>query len=236
MDKRAKFISVTICELITTATVVYLAVKGKFDSGFLLCCVTLLLVLLPSLFERLFKCKMWTPLYIFGVLYAIGPMLGHSLNFYYMFPGWDKILHISGGIMFAVVGIFLFKVLVGRDNHKLIATAVFALCFSMAVSMAWEFYEFGSDHLFGTDTQDDMIITSITSHTLNDTMGNVGTIDDIESVIINGQEMDWNGYLDIGLTDTMLDMILETLGAVVIVAIFLIDKGKHPMIDFQASF
>lgn len=63
-------------------------------------------------------------------------------------------------------------------------------------------------------------------------MGEVGTIGPIESVVINGQTMDWGGYLDLGLHDTMMDMLLETLGALAVTVFFLADREKHPLIRF----
>lgn len=233
MEKMLRKGSVIFCELVTVGTCVWLIANGILDNRLLLAVVTIPLTLAPGLVERFFKCRFWTPLYLLCVLYSIGPMLGHTLNFYSLIPHWDKLLHITGGVVFAIVGYFLFQMMVGRDTKKTTAVAVFALCFSMALSMAWEFYEFGSDTLLGTDTQADTMVTSITSHYFSDVMGEVGTIDPIESVTINGQAMDWDGYLDLGLHDTMMDMLLETLGAVVIAVFFLVDRGRHPLARFR---
>ncbi len=235
MDKAARRAAVAFCEMVTIAACGMLIGKGSLDNRLLLAVVTIPLVLAPTVLERLCKCRMWTPLYVFCVLYSIGPMLGHTLNFYSLIPHWDKILHVTGGVVFAIVGIFLFRLMMGKETHKVLATAVFALCFSMALSMLWEFYEFGCDALLGMDTQADTVVRSITSHSLSEVMGDVGTIGPIETVVINGQTMDWGGYLDIGLHDTMTDMILETLGAVLVSALYLLDGGKHPLIRFQGS-
>lgn len=106
---------------------------------------------------------------------------------------------------------------------------MFALCFSLAVSVLWEFYEFGSDMLFGTDTQDDSVIHSITSHMLNPEMGEVGTITDIQNVVIDGDPLNLDGYLDIGLIDTMMDLLLESLGAAITTLILWLDNNRHPV-------
>lgn len=232
MEKKVRIGAVIFGQLVTVTTCIGLIGKGIWGGRLLLAVVTIVLVLAPGVFERVCKCKIWTPLFVFCELYAIGPMLGHSLNFYSLIPHFDKILHITGGVVFALLGYFLFQLMVGRDTKKVAAASVFALCFSMALSMAWEFYEFGSDTLLGMDTQADTVVSSITSHTLSDVMGEVGTIGPIESVVINGQEMDWGGYLDLGLHDTMMDMLLETLGAVAVCVGCLLDRGKHPLIRF----
>lgn len=232
MEKIARRTVVILCELVTVATCMMLIARGVINDRLLLAVVTIPLLLAPELLERICKCKIWTPLYVFCVLYCIGPMLGHTLDFYTWIPHWDKILHITGGVVFAIVGIFLFRLLMGKETHKVLAAAIFALCFSMALSMLWEFYEFSVDNLLGSDTQADTVVTSITSHCFSDVPGEVGTLGPIETVTINGQTMDWGGYLDIGLHDTMMDMILETLGAAAVAALYLWDRGKHPLIRF----
>ena len=232
MEKIARRTVVILCELVTVATCMMLIARGVINDRLLLAVVTIPLLLAPELLERICKCKIWTPLYVFCVLYCIGPMLGHTLDFYTWIPHWDKILHITGGVVFAIVGIFLFRLLMGKETHKVLAAAIFALCFSMALSMLWEFYEFSVDNLLGSDTQADTVVTSITSHYFSDVPGEVGTLGPIETVTINGQTMDWGGYLDIGLHDTMMDMILETLGAAAVAVLYLWDRGKHPLIRF----
>ncbi len=234
MEKVLRKSAVVFCELVTLGSCVWLIAHGRLDNRLLLAGVTIPLVLAPAVVERLFHCKFWTPLYLLCVLYSIGPMLGHSLNFYSLIPHWDKVLHITGGIVFTIIGAFLFQLMVGKNVKKTVASAVFALCFSMALSMLWEFYEFGCDSLLGQDTQADTVVTSITSHYFSDVMGDVGTIGPIESVVINGQTMDWGGYLDLGLHDTMMDMLLETLGAAAVTVFYLLDKGRHPLIRFEA--
>ena len=135
-------------------------------------------------------------------------------------------LHISGGVMFAFLVLFLFEKYVGKDKKKMVMTAVFALCFSIAIAVLWEFCEFGADTFLGMDMQDDTVITHINSYLLNEGVGVAGSIENIEEVIVNGQALPIKGYIDIGLTDTILDMLLETMGAVVVAMIYIASKGK----------
>ena len=218
---------IIVCELLTVVNVIQFAIAGHWNR-LLLAALTLVLVFIPEGIERLFHCRISQGLYLTAVLYAIGPMLGHCNNFYYIIPFWDNLLHILGGVMFVFVGIFLFELLDG-DRKKRILCCVFALCFSLAVSVLWEFYEFGSDMLFGTDTQDDTVIHTITSHMLNPEMGEVGTIKAIQNVLIDGKPLELGGYLDIGLLDTMLDLLLESLGALITTVILFLDKNRHPI-------
>lgn len=48
----------------------------------------------------------------------------------------------------------------------------------------------------------------INSYLLGSEKGVAGSISDIQSVIVNGEELSINGYLDIGLIDTMHDMLV----------------------------
>ena len=83
------------------------------------------------------------------------------------------------------------------------------------------------DTLFGMDMQDDTVITEITSYLLDSTDGEAGTIRDITAVTVNGQSLPVRGYIDVGLNDTMWDMLLETLGTLVVVGWYLADRGRH---------
>ncbi len=196
----------------------------------LMCILTILLVSLPFIAIKLFHFEMNPIFFVFCELYAIGPMLGHVFNLYYHTTWWDDLLHTTGGVVFAIFGVYLAKFISKNNEPSLLMKAIFALCFSMAVSVAWEFIEYGCDCLFGTDMQNDTIVSYIHSYLLGEEMAQTGNIDGITDVLINGQPLGVNGYLDIGLHDTMHDMLVETLGAVIYVIIFLVDKEKHPII------
>lgn len=221
-----KLTGTVLCELFVAATIVVLLVTGQYNR-LPMAFGTLLLVLLPAAMEYFFHCTLCLPVYIFGLLYALGPMLGNCWNFYYTVLWWDKLLHICGGVMFAIVGAYFFELLIKRKDQA-VACALFALCFSVAIAALWEFVEFGADYLLGMDMQDDTFITNITSYLLSDGIGVTGSIDNIQSVVVNDVALP--GYIDIGLRDTMLDMILESLGALITCLLLLLDRGKHPLI------
>ncbi len=226
----ARRIGVAVCESVAIFSLIYSILIKKSSEDMLLAVLTVGLVLLPALFERLFRCKLCLPLYLFGSVYALSHLCGHIYYFYDRIPGYDKLLHTIGGVVFAIVGIYILYVCSGKKTQPLVCTAVFALCFSMAISMAWEFFEFGSDRLLGTDMQRDAVVTSINSYKLGEDVGKVGSITEIKALSINGEPLPFGGYLDIGLTDTMMDMILETSGAAMVALLYIIDKGRHPLI------
>lgn len=224
-EKIARLIGFLLCEAFAVITIIMMFVGKQYDR-LLLAFATPFIILAPKTLEWIFRCKISLPVYLFGLFYAIGPMLGQCHNLYYTVSWWDKMLHISGGVMFAFLGLFLFEKYVGKDKKETVITAVFALCFSMAIAVLWEFCEFGADTFLGMDMQDDTVVTHINSYLLNEGVGVAGSIENIEEVIVNGQVLPVTGYIDIGLTDTILDMLLETMGAVVVAIIYIVSKGK----------
>lgn len=225
-EKWIKLIGTILCEIFTVCTILMLLASGEPDR-LLLAFATLLLAALPMLMEKLLHCRISLPVYIFALAYAVGPMLGHCWKLYYTVPVWDKLLHISGGVMFAILGAYVFDLL-AKNKELPVARTIFALCFSMAIAVLWEFCEFGADTFLGMDMQDDTVIHSLTSYLLGESLGVTGSIENIESVVVNGVALP--GYIDIGLIDSMLDMLLETLGAMVTCLMLWINRGKRPWI------
>lgn len=229
IEKTVKITGTLLAALFAAVTLILLISEAQTDR-LLLAGATVFLACVPWLFEKIYHCKLSLPLYIFALLYAIGPMLGHCWYFYYTISWWDKLLHICGGVMFAILGAYLFEQIT-KSKENLFATAVFALCFSMAVAVLWEFMEFSADCFLGMDMQADTVITGLTSYLLGESVGITGSISDIEAVTVNGVLLPVAGYIDIGLIDSMLDMLLESFGALITSLLLLADKGRHPLIQ-----
>ena len=86
----------------------------------------------------------------------------------------------------------------------------------MTIGVLWEFFEFAMDWFFHTDMQRDTVVNAIYSASLDVTRSNkVVSIRDIQDVLIHGESLGLGGYLDIGLIDTMKDLIVNFIGAVV---------------------
>lgn len=147
-------------------------------------------------------------------------ILGELGCFFITYPNWDSILHTTTGFLCAATGFALIDILNRNSKIKFELSPVYvslvAFCFSMTIGVLWEFFEFGMDRLFLMDMQKDTIIHSITSVMLDPTNMNIPvTIGDITSVAVNGQELGFGGYLDIGLYDTMEDLFVNFIGALV---------------------
>ncbi len=221
-----RWIGVAVCEAFVIFTVVRVIGQGQYGR-LPMAVVTVLLVLAPLAVEWLFRCRVALPVFGFALFYAIGPLLGYCYNLYYTIPWWDKMLHVFGGVMFAWFGLFLFARFADPQRTRRWMAAVFALCFSMAVAVAWEFFEYGADTFLGMDMQDDTVITEMTSYLLDSADGEAGTIRHITAVTVNGTPLPVRGYIDIGLNDTMWDMLLETAGTLAVLAWFAWDRDRH---------
>ena len=108
-EKTLRIAIVVIGELLALGTALSLLTSGDYER-LLLSFGTMVLVLLPGLVEHFFGCKINTVVYIFTVLYATGPMMGHCWKFYYTIPCWDRLLHLCGGVVFAILGCYLFDI------------------------------------------------------------------------------------------------------------------------------
>lgn len=202
-----------------------------------LCILTLILMLMPSVIQLQFKIELPTTLEIIILLFIFAAeILGEISAFYVRFENWDTILHTMNGFLMAAIGFSLVDVLNREEKLKFELSPIFmsivAFCFSMTVGVLWEFFEHVMDVFFGLDMQKDTILHSISSVMLDPAGGNVPTpIKNITEVVVNGQELGLGGYLDIGLYDTMFDLWVNFIGAVVfsVIGFFYIKymgKGK----------
>lgn len=129
-------------------------------------------------------------------------------------------LHTLNGFLCAAVGFSLVDLL-NRSSDKISLSPIYvtlvAFCFSMTIGVLWEFVEFSFDSFLGMDMQKDTIVSSISSVALDPT--DTGTrihVDDIVDTAItcaSGEVVHVAGYLDIGLIDTMKDLLVNFAGA-----------------------
>lgn len=193
--------------------------NGNFENVFL-CILTLILFLLPTIFEKSLQIDLPNALEIIILLFIFAAeILGEIRAFYTTFAYWDTMLHTINGFLCAAIGFSLVDMC---NRHKRVSLslspvymAIVAFCFSMTIGVLWEFFEFGMDRVFHLDMQKDTVVQSITSVMLDPTNSNTPiTIDGIHSVAVNGTDLGFDGYLDIGLYDTMEDLFVNFIGAV----------------------
>lgn len=212
------------------AALVLNLLKGEYENVFL-CVLTLFLFLMPFIIEEQFNISISPSMQIIILLFIFSAeILGEIQSFYLKFEYWDVILHTINGFLMGAIGFSLIDLLNTSEKISIKLTPFFvvftAFCFSMTIGVMWEFFEFGMDKVLLTDTQKDTWVETVRTVEFGKT-NKVETFN-IESVEVNGKK--WPGYLDIGLNDTMNDMIVNFLGAItfsVLGYISLIKRGKQ---------
>ena len=216
----AVFAVYLVLRLIVLGTLVSSIVRGEYESAFI-CLLVLVLFMLPLFIQQNFGIELPSTLEIIILLFIFAAEILGELDCYFItFPYWDTMLHTTTGFLCAATGFALIDILNRNSRIKFTLSPVYvalaAFCFSMTVGVLWEFFEFGMDRLLHWDMQKDTVVRSITSVMLDPTNKNIPvTISGIESVVINGQDLGLGGYLDIGLYDTMEDLFVNFIGAVV---------------------
>lgn len=223
------------------ACLVLSAIHGAYENVFV-CVLVLFLFLAPAFIEKKLKIDLPTTLEVIILLFIFSAeILGEIFNYYGKFANWDNMLHTINGFLFAAVGFSLLDIINRNERFKFQLSpfylAVTAFCFSMTIGVLWEFFEFGCDLFLKTDMQKDFIIHDISSTLLNPAKANIPyRIHNITDVTVNGVPLGVNGYVDIGLIDTMKDLFVNFIGAVVfsIIGFFYVkNRGKG---KFASSF
>ncbi|MGN0978328.1 MAG: hypothetical protein ACI4PH_09770 [Faecousia sp.] len=229
--------------LILRALIIVVMVRAVFLREYhnvFLCALSLILMILPSIIARTLEIKLPSTLEIIILLFIFAAeMLGELNSFYVRIPHWDTMLHTINGFLCAAIGFALVDMLNRNERFSIqlspMYLALVSFCFSMTVGVLWEFFEFAGDTFLGMDMQKDTIVTAINTVALDPTLSNtVVRVKDIADVIIvhsdgTQEALGLGGYLDIGIIDTMKDLFVNFIGAVVfsIIGFFYVkQKGK----------
>lgn len=194
--------------------------------------IALALYFLPLLIKKFFNLEFPAILEIFYYLFVFAALvLGEVFAFYGPFPFWDVILHFLSGFVLAGIGYSIITLSQKSKVTKFIA-GLFAVCFSITIGVAWEFTEFTFDRFVKTDAQKDAYVKNIATITMQRDGGNTPVqVNDITTTDIhltNGEIITvYQGYLDIGLLDTMKDLFVNTAGALLFCAIGALSAEGH---------
>lgn len=217
---RATLVTYAVIRLLILAVMIRSITAGNSENVYT-CLLSLFLLYLPSIIERKLEMRLPTALEITVVVFIFASeILGEIACFYVTVPFWDKAMHTVSGFIYAAVGYSMADIL-NRD-HRIsfqlspVFLAVVAFCFSMTIGALWEIFEFSVDTLLQKDMQKDTVLHEITSVALDPTRSNIPiTMSGIRDTVVNGQSLGLGGYLDIGLHDTMQDLIVNMIGALV---------------------
>lgn len=219
-----------------------------------LCGLSLFLMILPSIVSRKLKVVLPSTLEIIILLFIFAAeILGEINSFYMRVPHWDTMLHTINGFLCAAIGFCLVDMMNREEkiSFKLspLYLAIVSFCFSMTVGVIWEFFEFGADQLMGLDMQKDAVIHAIDSVMLDPTRTNtvIHIRDIVDTIVVHSdgtqEALNLGGYLDVGIIDTMKDLLVNFVGALVFSFIgffYVKHKGKGkvanrfiPQVDYS---
>lgn len=183
--------------------------RSDYILMFIQCLLGLVVLSLPSIIGRRWNVTIPNFIYImYYVFLYCAIFLGEVLNFYYVIPYWDIILHFFSGAMLGALGFILVSWL--NDSEKVRVSlspafiALFAFCFALSCGAVWEIYEYVFDGLLGLNMQ--KFITA-------------------EGVVLTGH---------LALSDTMHDLIVDALAALLISVIGYL-RLKTDMTDFPGQ-
>lgn len=222
--KRSSLAIYLILRFLVVICMILQIIRGDLNNA-LLCLLSLVLLFAPLFIQNKYEITLPDSLEISIYLFIFSAeILGEINNFYGIIPHWDTCLHTINGFLATAVGFSLVDLL--NKNSKDINLSPFylclvAFCFSMTIGILWEFFEYGGDKLVKFDMQKDTLITNISSVYLNSdnenkpvVVDNIGKTEIFDKdgkllYVIDG------GYLDIGLNDTMKDLFVNFIGALV---------------------
>lgn len=221
-EQRGVFILYSILRLLVVLILIRTIILHNYEAS-ITCLLVLALFFVPTLLEETLKIKI--PALLEGIIYCFifaAEILGELGHFYTQFPIWDTMLHTLNGFLFAAVG-FSTVELLNRTSKNIKLSPLYltmvAFCFSMTIGVLWEFFECGADIFLHQDMQKDFIVDHLQSVTLDPTHSQeVIRVEDITGTVIHSASGDFTidgGYLDIGILDTMKDLLVNFIGAIV---------------------
>ena len=147
----------------------------------------IVLIFLPMIIERIFKIKFPAFFNIsLYVFFIFAVFIGTFMDIYSVFRHCDSILHGSSAVLFGLLSMCLVCVwFKNNDDISPIFLLIFAFCFSLAIEAVWEIYEYTVDAII------------------------VGY--NAQRYIVDGVELVGRA----ALYDTMKDIILGTIGALI---------------------
>ena len=177
----------------------------KLKSDYLLmltqCTLGLAVMMIPTVITRHFKLMVPGVMCIlYYVFLYCAIFLGEIFSFYYRIPVWDSILHAMSAAMLSTLGFILVDWL-NKDEHVKLSmnplfVSLFAFSFALMIGTLWEIYEFSFDSILGLNMQK-------------------ARLEDGTPLIGNA-----------ALTDTMKDLIIDALAALVVAVIGFVTNSR----------
>ena len=233
--------------------VIFVLIRQIFTQNWnnvFLCTLTLILFDAPTFIDKKLNIELPNALEKMILIFIFSAeILGEINEFYITVPYWDTILHTINGFLCAAIGFSLIDILNRKEffHAKMspLFVAIVAFSVSMTIGVLWEFFEYGMDTVFKTDMQKDTIVRDISTVNLHPDGKNIAIkLENIKKTTIQTENKKGNikevvienGYLDIGLIDTMKDLLVNFIGAVVFSIIGLLYIKNKEAYKFAENF
>ncbi len=217
-EQKSVFAVYMVLRVIVIVLLALSLVDRNYENAFI-CLLVLVLFLVPSFLQKHLDVRLPSLLQIIILLFIFAAeILGELSNYYVQYRHWDTLLHSTWGFLCAAIGYSLVDILNRDARIKLslspLYLAIAAFCFSMTIGVFWEFFEFFVDTVLGFDMQKDTVIHGFSSVALDPNLGNTPVVlEGITDTAVNGVSLGVGGYLDIGLYDTIEDLFVNFIGA-----------------------
>lgn len=169
----------------------FIRVKSDYALMLLQCILGVVAMLLPGMLEHKLRIEIPSNMLILYTIFLYSAIyLGEVKSFYYNVSNWDNILHTFSGAMIGALGFSIVTLLNKTEevpmNLSPLFVALFSFCFAVTLGVVWEFYEFTFDGLLGLNMQ--------------------------KFALENGTQLIGRA----ALTDTMIDLFVDAVGALII--------------------
>ena len=168
----------------------FLRTKNDYMLMFTQCILGIVAMFFPSIVEKRLKVTIPSTMLVLYTLFLYCAIyLGEVQSFYYNVPHWDTILHGFSGAMLGALGFSFVDILNKTEKFHLNLTPLFVVIFSFSFAVTlgvfWEIYEFAFDGILGLNMQ--------------------------KFALDGGKELVGRAALN----DTMKDLIVDAIGALV---------------------
>jgi len=167
------------------------SVKSDYTLMLIQCILGMVVMLLPGILQRKMRITIPSGMHIaYAIFLFCAVYLGEVHYFYFRIPHWDTMLHTFSGFALGAVGISIIGLLNKSKSVPLSLSpafvAIFAFCFAVAAGTVWEIYEYTVDSIANLNMQKYMLESG---------------------ELLAGRA---------ALADTMKDIIVDSIGALVI--------------------
>lgn len=194
--------------------------KNNYYIGLLFTLVLLIFIFSYKLLKNKLNLKV---LFCFEILTYLLILAYEFNSLYHDIPFWDTGMHAFTGFIAVIFILMVFIYLKKKNKFKKLypfLISFLGFCFSLTIGVLFEINEYTFDKLLDRDMQKDMIIDNIKTVKFKDEENKKIEIDNIKKTVVYYEKDEVirefiieNGYLDIGINDTMKDLYVNLIGS-----------------------